>query len=188
MASSCTGFRLNLPQSGCSDRLEIDSFAERATQEIGDAAHQHVEIERLGAERLATRKSEQPLRERGAALGASHRLRQGDPHPVLRGLGPILKLAPRQLEISYHDSEQVVEVVRDAAGELADGLHLLRLAQRVLGNVALARRLTRLLHGCLLEPRAPQCQERQRHEPKRRRNAEVEVRQQTLAPFGDDRL
>ena len=99
-----------------------------------------------------------------------------------------MSVAPRQLEISYHDSEQVVEVVRDAAGELADGLHLLRLAQRVLGNVALARRLTRLLHGCLLEPRAPQCQERQRHEPKRRRNAEVEVRQQTLAPFGDDRL
>ena len=29
--------------------------------------------------------------------------------------------------------QQVVEVVRDAAGELADGLHLLRLAQGLLG-------------------------------------------------------
>ena len=35
-----------------------------------------------------------------------------------------------------HDREQIVEVVRDAAGQLADGLHLLRLAQRLLGLLA----------------------------------------------------
>ena len=29
-----------------------------------------------------------------------------------------------------HDGEKIVEVVRDAAGELADGLHFLRLAQQ----------------------------------------------------------
>ena len=33
--------------------------------------------------------------------------------------------------------QQVVEIVRDAAGELADRLHLLRLAQRLLGLLAL---------------------------------------------------
>ena len=32
------------------------------------------------------------------------------------------------------DGEDVVEVVRDAAGELADGLHLLRLPQLLLGG------------------------------------------------------
>ena len=32
-----------------------------------------------------------------------------------------------------HDGQKIVEVVRDAAGELADGLHLLRLPQRLLG-------------------------------------------------------
>ena len=33
------------------------------------------------------------------------------------------------LQIADHDLEQVVEVVRDAAGQLADRLHLLALAQ-----------------------------------------------------------
>ena len=36
----------------------------------------------------------------------------------------------QQLEIAEHRHQQVVEVVRHAAGELADHLHLLRLAQR----------------------------------------------------------
>ena len=34
--------------------------------------------------------------------------------------------------MAVNDGEDVVEIVRDAAGELADGLHLLRLAQLLL--------------------------------------------------------
>ena len=37
--------------------------------------------------------------------------------------------ALEQLQIADHDAEQIVEVVRDAAGELADRFHLLRLQQ-----------------------------------------------------------
>ncbi len=37
------------------------------------------------------------------------------------------------LGIAENDGQQIVEVVRDAAGELPDGLHLLRLAQLLLG-------------------------------------------------------
>ena len=47
--------------------------------------------------------------------------------------------APQQVEIAHDGRQQIVEVVRDAAGELADGLQLLRfvkLGQRLL---ALAR-------------------------------------------------
>ena len=45
--------------------------------------------------------------------------------------------------------QYVVEVVRDAAGELADGLHLLRLPQRLLGHLQLAGALLDALlqHG-----------------------------------------
>ena len=39
---------------------------------------------------------------------------------------------PQQLEIADHRHQQIVEVVRDAAGELADHLHLLHLAQLLL--------------------------------------------------------
>src|SRR3546814_9799892 len=41
------------------------------------------------------------------------------------------------LEPADDDREHIVEVVRDAAGELADRLHLLRLAQPRLGGLAL---------------------------------------------------
>ena len=37
-----------------------------------------------------------------------------------------------QAGVALDDGEQVVEVVRDARGELADGLHLLRLPELVL--------------------------------------------------------
>jgi hypothetical protein len=41
-----------------------------------------------------------------------------------------------QIEVAEHHGEHVVEVVRDAAGQLADRIHLLRLPQRVLGPLA----------------------------------------------------
>src|SRR4029078_3879354 len=36
-----------------------------------------------------------------------------------------------QFETAEHDHQQIVEIVRDAAGELPDGVHLLRLQQRL---------------------------------------------------------
>ena len=38
----------------------------------------------------------------------------------------------QQRGVAVNDGENVVEIVRDAAGELADGLHFLRLAQLLL--------------------------------------------------------
>src|SRR5262249_26249700 len=54
-----------------------------------------------------------------------------------------LGVPARQLEVVHDGGEDVVEVVRDAAGELAHGFHLLRLVKR----------LARLLE---LQPRLPQ--------------------------------
>ena len=53
-----------------------------------------------------------------------------------------------------HDGEKVVEVVRDAAGELADGFHLLRLPKRLLRLLArfvLGFKLPRALPDRLLQ-------------------------------------
>ena len=47
-----------------------------------------------------------------------------------------VEAAQREVEIADDRGEQIVEVVRDAAGEPADRLHLLRLAQRFLGRLA----------------------------------------------------
>ena len=49
------------------------------------------------------------------------------------------QLAPGEVEAADDDREHVVEVVGDAAGQLADRLHLLDLAQLRLGGGALGR-------------------------------------------------
>ena len=50
--------------------------------------------------------------------------------------------ASEQLEVPEDRGEEIVEVVRDAAGELPDRLHLLRLAQRLFGRHQLLRAFT----------------------------------------------
>ncbi len=42
----------------------------------------------------------------------------------------------QQIEIAHHRHQQIVEIMRDAAGELADGFHLLRLPQLLLRSFA----------------------------------------------------
>ena len=54
----------------------------------------------------------------------------------------LVELVQEQLAVSHDDHEEIVEVVRDAAGQPADGLHLLRLAELLL---ALTKRLLRAL-------------------------------------------
>ena len=45
-------------------------------------------------------------------------------------LGIVGQALAHQFEAAEHRHQQIVEVVRDAAGELADRVHLLRLEQR----------------------------------------------------------
>ena len=73
---------------------------------------------------LLARKRQQPLGQRSAALGAL----QGAIDQTMQ-LGIVRHALAQQIEIAHHGHQQVVEVVRDAAGELADRLHLLRLPQ-----------------------------------------------------------
>ena len=49
------------------------------------------------------------------------------------GIGLALGAGHRQVEIGADDLQQVVEVMRHAAGQMADGFHLLRLAHRAFG-------------------------------------------------------
>ena len=92
-----------------------------------------VEIEALWLEGLAARECQQPVRELRGTAGALQRmlerlLQLGD-----EVTGLLRDAALDGVEIAEDDRQQVVEVVRDAAGELADGFELLRLAQGLLG-------------------------------------------------------
>ena len=84
------------------------------------------EVEHLRPQRLAARECEQlPHQRRGAGRVLL------DLHDVLeRRIGRLVRV--QQEVVGHHDGRQhVVEIVRDAAGELADHVHLLRLVDLV---------------------------------------------------------
>ena len=47
-----------------------------------------------------------------------------------------IDLALKQTQVAQNDAQDIVEIMRDAAGKLADGFHLLRALQRLLGLLA----------------------------------------------------
>ena len=92
-----------------------------------------VEVDALGKQRLGAGEGKQTAGQRGGARRAFHRIVEVHHH-----LAPgTVEAAEREVDPADDDGEHVVEVVRDAAGELADRLHLLHLAKLGLGGLAL---------------------------------------------------
>ena len=89
----------------------------------------HADHRRL--QHLPAAEREQLARERGGAVGGAADLLEvaAQQRVAVAGAGE------REVGVAADRGEQVVEVVRDAAGELADGLHLLRLPELVLEPV-----------------------------------------------------
>ena len=104
---------------------------------VGHAGDQPVDVDRLGIERLLAREGEQAAGQRGGALGAlqGHVARPADAWAAGRSPSSGSCAADR-VQPAHDHGQQIVEVVRHAAGELAHGLHLLRLAQLLLGLAA----------------------------------------------------
>ena len=93
-----------------------------------------VQVEHLRLEHLLAAEREELPRELGGALAG---LRESPRRPRASGR-PASRSREQQLRVAEDHREHVVEVVRHAAGQPADGLHLLRLAELLLG---LAQRL-----------------------------------------------
>ena len=108
-----------------------DARPERALEQIAHALDQRAQIDRHRAQILLARERQQPLRQRGAALGALQRAVDQPMQPRIVG-----HALAQQIEIAHHRHQQIVEIMRDAAGELADRFHLLRLPQLLLGLFA----------------------------------------------------
>ena len=81
------------------------------------------EIERLRVQRLPPAEGEEPLRQVGALLRRRHD-QLGD---LLHRR--VVDLVAEDLRVPQDHGEQVVEIVRDAAGQMAERFHLLRLLQ-----------------------------------------------------------
>ena len=99
-------------------------------QQIVDSGDERVGVDRLRRERLPAREGKQARGQGAGPLDAlqRHVLRPFDPVPAA-ALRQMDELSVDGVETAEHQGQQVVEVVSDAAGELAERLHLLRLAQ-----------------------------------------------------------
>ena len=118
--------------------LDRDHRPERAGEQVAHALDEIGDEDRLRFDALGAGEGEQLAGEPRAALGGLQPGFGPAAHPVR-----LVGLAPDQVEAAGDALQQVVEIVRDAAGELAHGFHLLRLAQRVLRGREL--RVARLL-------------------------------------------
>ena len=96
---------------------DLQGLAQGAEQQLFHMARQLQHVDRSGAQRLPAREGQQPVGQVGPAFrGADDGLRQGVVAPFPVG---------KQLGIAADDGEDVVEIMGHAAGQLADGIHLL---------------------------------------------------------------
>ena len=124
------------PQAVAERKLDRDILAERALQDRGGARDDLVEVDVARLQRLLAREGEHALGELRAARG-----RFVDRLHDRRELRILPDRIRQQLGHADDDGQQIVEIVRDAAGHLPDRFHLLRLAQlpfqhQALGHVA----------------------------------------------------
>ena len=108
--------------------LELDRLRAGAAQHRFEPLDQGIDIVDLGAQGLAPRKSQQLLGQARPALGGP--LRAVDDPPRLR-IGPQARF--EQVQAIRNHRQEIVEIVRHAAGQLPDRLHFLCLRQRGAG-------------------------------------------------------
>ena len=156
MASRALTARLTITCSNCEistltghrsrpcTTLERDLLADQPAQQHVEVAQHLAEIEHLRAHRLLAREREQMPHQARRPVGILL-----DLHDVLeRRIGRPVRV--EQKVGRHHDGgEHIVEVVRDAAGELADQLHLLLLRDFIL-KLALRGGLERIDDGRFL--------------------------------------
>ena len=136
------------------------------------------------------------FREKGLASAEGQQL-GGEDAPLLDGLkrrrnqaaAPRLVLCSREkVETPQNHRQEIVEVVGNAAGELAERLHALRFREHSLGVLA-AMHFVRELHHREVGPSgASEGEARQRHQSDHRRNREDGIIPHLVTPPGEDGL
>jgi len=87
-------------------------------QKRGSARDQRVGVNAFRTQRLSSREGEESPREVGAAQGSIERIGQ-----QFAAFAVLAQAAAQQVEIADDDAEEIVEIMRHSAGEIADGLH-----------------------------------------------------------------
>ena len=124
ICSTCPGSACTSPSRGSSAELELAAFAHEQAEHPLEIAHARVEIDPLGAQQLPAAERKQLAREPRGAVRCLHDLVD----ELVRFVGRRDRHLQQRSE-ALDRREQVVEVVRDAAREQPDRLHLLCRAQ-----------------------------------------------------------
>ena len=119
------------PQVGRQIERNLDVLAKHAGQQLHHPVDLPVGLHGHGPQRLAAGKGKQPGRE---VRSYPCRL-QGLGDKFLR-VQAALSCVAAKFEVADDHTEQVIEVMRDAAGHTADGVHPLHLSQLFLGVAA----------------------------------------------------
>jgi hypothetical protein len=105
-------------------QLQPDALANQSRQHVAGVREDGVEVQRPDGEYLFASKREQLPGQVGAAAGGLLNLPQ-----VASGRARLGRLGEQHVAVALDDHQDVVEVVSDAARQVADGLELLGLAQ-----------------------------------------------------------
>ena len=120
------GVGMGPPYSAAEHGLNRNLFAKGTTKQIGHPRDEAAQINWFWIEGLLARKGKKPLRQRFGPARSSHCVICGSKQPSAVDL-PCIEAPLQRLKIAKNDGEEVVEVVCDAARELTNALHLLRL-------------------------------------------------------------
>ena len=110
--------------------LSSIDFAQGAAHQLGEIGNERADIGRFGVERLPAAEREQLGGQLGALLQRVLRL------PQHLALIRVAEAPLNHLQVAGDHGQKIIEIVSDAAGQLADRLHLLRLPELRLHLVA----------------------------------------------------
>ena len=168
---------VGVPQPARDHGFEFHRLADRAPQHVFEPQHELAGMDDARLERLAPAEGEQVLGQLGAAVDGIAGIRQ-----ALVDGGVTGQALADQMQIARDDLQQVVEVVCDAARQLADGFHLLRLAQRIFHLQAVASLLAQGVGGLDRAPGSLQRDPADVHQPQGRRQGDGDQRQHLFLP------
>ena len=123
---------LDQPEIAAVHDVEIDRLADQPAQQHLQFGQHVAELQGLRPQRLPAREGEQLPHQARRAIGVLL-----DLHDVLEGRIGRPVIGEQQIGIADDRGQHIVEVMRDAAGELADRLHLLALREILLQRALL---------------------------------------------------
>src|SRR5215467_107910 len=126
------------------DGTHFNVFTDDAAQHLFKIVNQGVEIEDFGLQNLAAAEGQKLARQGSGAVGSVINAFQA----TAKFLGGTT--IQQQTAVATDDRQQIAEVVCDAAGQPADGFHLLRLPQLMARLFQLERSFRDLLFQVLL--------------------------------------